>query len=141
MSVEGIIVVLIASVLGPVVLSWFNNRQAIAREERANKRQDALDARMKENNLKLVALQRSADEIHILVNSNLTAQMVAELDATERELVALREIIELKRAAGVTPTDAAEKTITFTVAKIAELRFSLSRRLAQQEILDGMVRK
>lgn len=137
MNVEAVIVVLIASLVGPAFLSWLNNRQTMAREDRANRRQDAIDARLTENNSKLTQLQRSADEIHVLVNSNLTERMRAELDATVRELVALREIMELKRAAGQEPTADALRVITATVATIAEMRAVLSDRLEIQARIDA----
>jgi hypothetical protein len=68
--------------------------------------------------------------IHTLVNSNMTASMQAELDATMRELAMMHEVIDLKRVAGHEPTPGALDAITFTEGKIADLRARLDDRLA-----------
>ena len=69
------------------------------------------------------------DIIHQLVNSNMTAAMQAELDATVRELAMMREVIELKRAAGKEPTVEALAAETATMAKIGELTSTLQDRI------------
>ena len=72
------------------------------------------------------------NEIHVLVNSNMTASMQAELDATQRELAMMHEVIDLKRVNGHEPTPVALEAIIFTEAKIADLRARLNDRLAPQ---------
>lgn len=151
MNPEAIIVVFIAAIVGPAFLSWLNNRQAVEREERAVKRQEAAAAKVAEaaatllksntiTEFKLNTLQVSADQIHLLVNSNMTARMQAELDATVRELVALREIAELKRAAGMVSAPEAERAIAYTVIKIAEMRAALRDRLDAQARIDASIK-
>jgi hypothetical protein len=67
--------------------------------------------------------------IHTLVNSNMTASMQAELDATVRELAMMHEVIDLKRINGHDPTPAALEAVAFTEGKIADLRARLNDRL------------
>jgi hypothetical protein len=68
------------------------------------------------------------DVIHTLVNSSMTAAMQAELDATIRELAMMHEIVELKEAAGKKPLPVAERAITLTEGRIAELEHQLADR-------------
>jgi len=68
------------------------------------------------------------DVIHTLVNSSMTAAMQAELDATTRELAMMHEIVELKEAAGRKPLPVAERAITLTEGRIAELEHQLADR-------------
>jgi hypothetical protein len=70
--------------------------------------------------------------IHMLVNSNLTASMQAELDATIRELAMMHEVIDLKRANGRDPLPVVLETLAFTEGKIAELKAKLHDRLTAQ---------
>jgi len=68
------------------------------------------------------------DVIHQLVNSSMTAAMQSELDATVRELAMMREVMELKRAAGTEPAPETLAAIDATQAKIGELAASLQDR-------------
>lgn len=76
------------------------------------------------------------DTIHILVNSNMTAALQAELDATIRELAMMKEVIALNRAAGRAPSNEASKALEMTQAKIRELTAQLNDRLRQTRIAD-----
>lgn len=76
------------------------------------------------------------DTIHILVNSNMTAALQAELDATVRELAMMKEVIALNRAAGRAPSNEASKALEMTQAKIRELTAQLNDRLRQTRIAD-----
>ena len=76
-------------------------------------------------------------QIHMLVNSNLTASIHAELDATIREVAMMREVIALKRAAGHEPSDEAAQAVAATDARIAELRASLGDRLRATEAAEA----
>jgi hypothetical protein len=90
---------------------------------------------------RLTRLQETADITHALVNSNLTERMRSELDAMVRELVALREIMELKQAAGVEPSPAAQQEITLKIVQIAEMRAQLKDRIETQAVLDDIARQ
>lgn len=61
------------------------------------------------------------DLIHSLVNSNMTAALQSELDATVRELAMMKEVIELKRAMGIEPSPEVLSAITSTQTRINEL--------------------
>jgi hypothetical protein len=69
------------------------------------------------------------DIIHTLVNSNMTAAMKAEMDATVRELALMREIVAMKKTSGQEPSVETLAAIEATGAKIAELSASLSDRI------------
>ena len=73
------------------------------------------------------------DVIHTLVNSNMTAAMQAELDATTRELAMMGEVIELKRVAGREPNVQALAAIEATKSRISELTAALADRLKQSK--------
>jgi hypothetical protein len=67
--------------------------------------------------------------IRVDVNSNMTAAMQAELDATEGQIALLREVVELKKSAGTKPTQEALSYITAKDQRISELRATLKDRL------------
>jgi hypothetical protein len=69
------------------------------------------------------------DVIHVLVNSNMTAAMQAELDATLREAAMIQEVIELKKAAGSEPTVETLAALESARNKIGELGSALKDRL------------
>lgn len=70
-------------------------------------------------------------QIHTLVNSNMTAAMQAELDARQAQLITLRELVALKQDAGHTPSADVVQTVTQLEMKIAELEANLHDRLEQ----------
>lgn len=112
-----------ASITAPLILA--QRTAAMHREDRLADwaRQDALAAK---TNGKL-------DVIHVLVNSNMTAAMQAELDAIKREIVMMREVAALNLAAGREPTVEALAAIEATQVKIAELESQLAdRRIAAE---------
>ena len=77
------------------------------------------------------------DIIHTLVNSNMTAAMQSELDATIRELAMMKEVIGLKEAAGHSPSPDTLGAVKFTDKKIKELQAGLSDRLRQSKVVDS----
>lgn len=76
------------------------------------------------------------DVIHLLVNSNMTAAMQAEFDATTRELAMMHEVVELKKATGQQPSVLALAAIDATNARLIELRATLDDRLRQAKVVD-----
>ncbi len=112
---EFVLVALISAVIGPVILSWLTGRQRKtermedwARQDQVaqqakkasneliklntlNGEQANINAKETKSQLDSVALQ--ASQIHTLVNSNLTAQIQAELDATTTSLSLMQESI------------------------------------------------
>jgi hypothetical protein len=71
------------------------------------------------------------DQIHTLVNSNLSKAIEDQLEATEQQLILLREVAELKRAAGREPSPEATAALQRIEAKVAELRTQVADRAAQ----------
>lgn len=69
------------------------------------------------------------DQIHVLVNSNMTAQMQSELDAYRANLVLMEDISALRKAAGESPRIEAITAMETTKARIAELEAQLVDRL------------
>jgi hypothetical protein len=151
------VLVALSTFLSPLLMAWLTNRnrqqeraQDFARQdlvaERANlvavdlvKRQDdAAEKAATAARLLLAANERVAqtskmtndklDVIHTLVNSNMTAALKAEFDATERELTMMIEVVELKRLGGHLPTVESLAAIEATRVKISELRSTLDDR-------------
>jgi hypothetical protein len=156
--VEVILVAVIVSVIAPTVLGLLTNhqRRIEKREDWARQDQVAAEARRQQDevaaqaqeaaslllaqNAKVAAsteaTQQKLDVIHILVNSNMTAAMQAELDATRRDLVSLREVARLNEEAGRPLSTEARTAINETAARIAKLDADLSDRLKQTQIAD-----
>jgi hypothetical protein len=75
------------------------------------------------------------DIIHRLVNSTLSAALAAELDALVGSLAMMKEVADLKKAAGHEPAGESAIAIQSTEAKIAEIRATLASRLEQAEAI------
>ena len=69
------------------------------------------------------------DQIHTLVNSNLTASMQAQLDALRVSLAATLELGVIREKAGLMPSEDALEAVAETKRKIAELESQLEDRL------------
>lgn len=145
-------IAIFASLTAPALLLYFTNRQHIKDKEMDYKRQDEVAKRVEAATLsaqkaaqssheaaqsasdKLDQVQVTSDVIHTLVNSDKTAAMQRELDATKRELVMLREINRLHEQAGASPAPEALATIDFTERRISELTEELEERHQQDQI-------
>jgi hypothetical protein len=149
---EVVVVAVIVSVISPMIVGLMqtNQRQAEARDRRSEKiedwaRQDAVAAQaaqaadlLLQQNRKVaeaaVVTSQKLDVIHVLVNSNMTAAMQSELDATVRELAMMREVIRLNEAAGHEPSSESLSAVKATETRIAKLRAELQDRLKQAEV-------
>lgn len=80
-------------------------------------------------------------QIHDLVNSNLTAQMGEAHGALMQQLVLMREVIALHKAAGRNPSKDALDAIEVIERKIAELGAQLADRAAVTATADSKVAK
>jgi hypothetical protein len=136
------LIVAVPAMLSPLLMALLTNRHAAAKEARDHARQDVVaaqvadTARLLKANTKAVAETAAETHsqlkvIHTLVNSNMSAAMQAEHDATARELAMMREVIDLKRKNGHEPSDEAMTAIKATEAKIAELKLALADRQTQ----------
>jgi len=138
------------TVFGPMLLAAQLNKARLVEKREDWKRQDAVAAQAEEAaRLLLAANERVAratiktntklDVIHTLVNSNMTAAMQAELDATTREVAMMREVVALNEAAGRTPSQEALAAIEATQNKINELSASLQDRLRQTKVAESQI--
>lgn len=118
---EVIIVALIIGLLGPVIFAIIT-----------------LKVFLRETHKVAIVTNDKLDIIHVLVNSNMTASMQAELDATVRELAMMHEVVDLKRKAGHEPTAAALIAIDATEAKVTELKAALDDRLQQNDVVEKL---
>lgn len=101
-------------------------RQAAEAAELLLKNNEQVARTQQETNGKL-------DTIHTLVNSNMTAAMMSELDAVTRELAMMREVMELRRQGGQEPSTDTLAAIAATEAKMHELAAALADRAKAQE--------
>jgi hypothetical protein len=155
-----LVAVLGAASGSPVLLSVLNSRaqrkanlQEYKRQDqiadRLEKRQDAQAEKVEKAAALLVVSNREVadaakaasdvtiarlDVIHTLVNSQMTAAIQSELDATEANVVLMREIIGLNSVAGRNPTEASMDAVKATEVRIRELRVTLAERHRQDEI-------
>lgn len=74
------------------------------------------------------------DTIHGLVNSNMTAAMQAELDATMRERAVMQELMELKKGMGKEPTVDTLAALKSATDRTHELNTILADRLASRPV-------
>jgi hypothetical protein len=79
------------------------------------------------------------DQIHVLVNSNMTAAMKSELDAKREVLVVMEELIALKRKNGLEPSPETLGQLEATRNKIQELEAQLADRLKSETTLSVLL--
>ncbi len=147
--------VIFSSVTAPLVLAYLTNRQRREEKREDWKRQDEVAAQAAEAAQLLLDAQaetiRKTDEvaaahkqdnirisdklevIRVDVNSNMTAAMQAELDATEGQLVLMREVIALKEAQGQQPSGESLALLTAKHDRINELKATLNDRLSHSD--------
>ncbi len=164
---DPIVIALIAAIAGlgtvasPLILSYMSNRQRRAEKLEDWAREDRVAAQAAEAaRLLLAANERVArtaadtnarvartaartdaklDAIHTLVNGGLTAAIQAEYNATVRQLALMREVVELRRVAGRTPSEPSPEAVAAieaTAARVDELRTALADRAAQTDIAE-----
>lgn len=147
----GVIVALLTSTIGPMALSWLNNRQARLARIEDMKRQDAVAVKAaealdvaKQSQQAIVAAtvqtNDKLDVIHALVNSNLTLALQGELDATVRELALMRELIALHRLHGSDPSSEAKEAMAHTAARITSLQAQVNDRISATWAADMMAK-
>ena len=157
-DITTILAVLATSLISPTVLAFFTNRarraenQALAEIRKVEKqsdwdREDEVADRAKltaellvENNERVARTSKETnlklDQIHTLVNSNMTAAMRAELEATIQKLKLMREIVARDKADNIKVLPEALKAIADVEIKIGELTATLNDRLRQTQIAE-----
>src|SRR5688572_18678682 len=133
MIVLAILLSMVISTFTTVFMAWWLNKSHQEERRIDIKRQDLVSIQVV--NASDITNEK-LDTIHILVNSNMTAAMQAELDATVRELAMMREVISLNKAAGRKPSAEAIAALEMTQEKINELRSQLEDRGRQARIAD-----
>jgi hypothetical protein len=106
--------------------------------EVAAKAAEAADLLLKSNaEVAATAKEQGAklDVIHTLVNSNMTAAMQAEYDATLRELAMMKEVRDLRLEQGQKPTPDVIGAIAATEARASELKAQLDDRQKQAALV------
>jgi hypothetical protein len=159
-SVIVAVVAAVGAVVSPLIMAVLVNRNArqmksddYARQDlvaaRLNARQDESErkaaevaaqaaeaaALLVESNLKQEEIAKvqgaKLDQIHTLVNSNLTAAMQDQLDTRQANLVLLNQAVHARAADGLPVDTTATDTIAATKVKIAELSAQLLDRKKQ----------
>lgn len=106
----------------------------LARQTESTRAQEKVASLLINSNAKMVdTAQRhedKLDQIHTLVNSNMTAQMQKELDSALSNLVLLDEIVELRHEAGKEAKAETLTAIEKTKARISVLQIELKDRIA-----------
>jgi hypothetical protein len=155
----------VIGLVSPMAMSWLTNRNRHQEKMEDYARQDAVAAQAAKAAALLAGKQdeiagatreaarllvannerqalASADigeklqVIHTLVNSNMTAAMQAEHDATGRELAMMREVIDLKKLSGHEPTANALSAIAKTEGRLDELAAALKDRLKASDMAE-----
>ncbi len=149
-NVDTLLVAVVVSVIAPVIQSHFVNRARRYEKKLDWQRQDEVAAKAEEAAKLLLAanelvaenanvINGKLDQIHTLVNSNMTAAMKAELEATVQKLVLMRKIVDRDRADDIKVLPEALKAIRDVEEKIEELTATLNDRLRQTAIADSKV--
>jgi hypothetical protein len=136
------IIVALGAIVSPFITAFMTNRNAARIKLADYAREDAVADKAA---LVAKAAQEAAhaaasiatiqgaklDQIHTLVNSNLTAAMQDQLDARHATLALLKEAVDAKHAAGLTATKETFGAIESNTAKVEELTAQLADRLKQ----------
>ncbi len=159
------LIALCGVVLAPLLLNQLNRRNARADREaelqrlKAEKleRYEVAEKAAEAAELLLAAQTRTADaakevarvaaqgqnettmqlkQIHTLVNSDMTAARLAELNQSRVSLHLLKRLAHLDTVAGREPDEADQLAIKETEARIVELEAILADRAAQQKIVE-----
>lgn len=155
------LIVAVPAFLAPILSAWFAARNARIDRALDWARQDAVAERAAAASRAMLISQNAAiaaqeestrvnaitfqetkaqlDALHTLGNSSKTAATRAELTSTQRELVALREIMEIKRAAGQEPSAEVMAVIEVAERRIAELEKELDDRKVTDDLATAQV--
>lgn len=118
-----------------------DNLLAIAKEQRDYARADLIQRRTdhtaQRTLRKLGSVERLGKVTHSLVNSDKTAAMREKLDSKETELILLKEVIELKRANGLEPTDDTVRLLSNKQQTIDTLVKDIEERVTEQKVAEA----
>jgi len=132
---------LFVSITSPLIVARFTNEARRREKELDWKREDLVAQRLEDQvreATRIAALSDSKlDQIHTLVNSNMTEARQGELDASRRELAQLKINVRLlERLGNDVPPDAI-KIIEFTKQTIRKLEHELDERNKQTKLAEA----
>ena len=138
---DTLIIALVVSTVAPSIMagiSYFASRSTKREDwrrqdivaDRVAKAAQTLEANTTITSSKLDHLEVGQKQIHTLVNSNLTAEMEARYQATERELLGLHELVSLKRRLKVRPNPKTMVAIKSAEASLTDLSNQIEDRKA-----------
>ena len=131
------------AIISPVLVIWASGRRDSTARREDWARQDNVAAKaavaaqlLVDSNKKVAVVAAELgketigklDQIHTLVNSQMTAAMTDALDADQRTLAMMRELVDVKRKIGEEPTQQSLDAISAVEAKISERRAMLEDR-------------
>lgn len=162
-SYNALALAVVCSIIAPVVIALVGNRdRRLARSEDwarqdviAERAQQYADAQAARQTLiaervaevaaeaeKTSKLQTARlEQIHTLVNSNLTAALQDQLDTRKENLVLLRESMAVKQYSGIAPSLETLAVIETASARIAELEAQMKDRLKSTEEAEAKLQK
>jgi hypothetical protein len=130
MNIQSLLIAIISPSILAVLTAAIQNHFRTIEKKKDWEREDEVARRAK---VASEQVQGQLRQIHTLVNSNLTASMKGELEATMAKLVVLRKLAgrDLRDNIIVSATD--KKEITDTERRVNEMTATLNERLKQTE--------
>lgn len=130
------------TVLMPFIMLRVNNRQKNDDRDANWKRQDRI-AKELEEKVNATASDAAAarnvisnklDQVHTLVNGNITDFMQREADGLRREIAALEEVRDLKAGLQLDPNPVEETRLTLARARLGEVLIGLAAKMKADEM-------
>jgi hypothetical protein len=139
-----IVVALIVSLISPMVLGYLTNRARMADKREDWARQDAVAAQaaeaaalLLEQNKQVaetaIETNRKLDVVHVLVNSDMTSSLRAQLVALRGQVVVLHKLM---RTDAHDTTDAEMAALEAAESQILVLVDTIAQRDQQQKLID-----
>jgi hypothetical protein len=130
MSALVVVIVAFSGPLGACLLAYLTGRQRLSEKREDWRRQDEVAARLLAANDEVAEQLLTAngktdvklDEIHVLVNSNLTAAMQSELNSLQGQLALMNKVSALTGETSVDPT------VEVIESRISELSKQMENR-------------
>jgi hypothetical protein len=127
-----------ASLSSPVLVAWWQHRSTVQVADQAARAAQLLiesNQRIAEQaRITGLSTMTRLDEIHTLVNSNMTAAQERELAATRAMLVSMREVISLKEDRGIPVSDETNVIIAEVEKRIKEMANDLRYKKQQTDL-------
>ena len=127
------VLAIFTSITAPIILSMRTERLHRADQERQFAREDHLESLMKQNARNVSA---KLEQIHTLVNSEMTAARQNELDQTRAMLSVLQRVVAKAYEKGIEPEPEDLQGIKTTRARVSELESILADRLVQLRLME-----